>query len=122
MATARDADLVWKALADPTRRTILDRLAVRPRTTGEICDHFASRARGGLGRTAVLKHLGVLQSAGLVLVRPEGRRRWNHLNPAPIQQVCDRWISRHVRDLASSLGRLKVRVEGGAKTRRKQRS
>ncbi|MFT7677896.1 MAG: hypothetical protein ACI8QC_001882 [Planctomycetota bacterium] len=56
--------------------------------------------------------LDVLVEAGLVLVRRAGRTRWNHLNPVPIQRVCDRWVSRHVRNLASSATRLKSRVEG----------
>ena len=105
-------DLVWKALADPTRRAILDLLATAPRTTGDVCAHFARPRNGGIGRTGVMKHLDVLQAANLVLVRREGRQRWNHLNPVPIQRVCDRWVSRHVRDLAGSANRLKDLVEG----------
>lgn len=107
-----DPDRVWKALADGTRRALLDLLARRPRTTGELCAHFARPSAGGLGRTGVMKHLDVLVDADLVLVRREGRRRWNHLNPVPIQRVCDRWVSRHVRDLARSASRLKDLVEG----------
>ena len=105
-------DLVWKALADPTRRAILDLLAKAPSTTGDVCAHFARARYGGIGRTGVMKHLDVLEAANLVLVRREGRQRWNHLNPVPIQRVCDRWVSRHVRDLASSANRLKDLVEG----------
>ena len=102
------ADRVWKALADPTRRAILDRLAKAPRSTGQLCAQFT---REGLGRTGVMKHLDVLVQAELVLIRRAGRTRWNHLNPVPIQRVCDRWVSRHVRDLASSAARLKSVVE-----------
>jgi DNA-binding transcriptional ArsR family regulator len=58
-----------------------------------------------------MKHLGVLEAAGLLVVRREGRQRWNHLNPVPIQRVCDRWVSRHVRGLARSADRLKALVE-----------
>ena len=105
------ADLVWKALADPTRRVILDMLAKTPRTTGEVCAHFAHAGQGGIGRTGVMKHLDVLQAANLVVIRREGRHRWNHLNPVPIQRVCDRWVSRHVRDIARSANRLKDLVE-----------
>lgn len=111
---SESADLVWKALADPTRRAILDQLAKRPRTTGQLCAHFAAPSRGGLGRTGVMKHLDVLVGAELVIVRREGRTRWNHLNPVPIQRVCDRWVSRHVRDLARSANRLKELVESEA--------
>ena len=101
-----DPDQVWRALADPTRRAILDLLAAGPRTTGEIVAEFED-----LCRTGVMKHLGLLESANLVLIRREGRTRWNHLNPVPIQQVCDRWVSRHVRHMASAMSRLKEFVE-----------
>ena len=102
-----DPELVWKALADRTRRDILDRLAARPRTTGELTERFAP-----LCRTNIMKHLDVLVEANLVIVRREGRTRWNCLNPVPIQRVCDRWVSRHVRDIASAMSRLKDHVEG----------
>ena len=101
-----DADLVWRALADPTRRAILDMLAKEPQTTGQIVDAF-----GELSRTGVMKHLDLLVEADLVLVRREGRVRWNQLNPVPIQRVCDRWVSKHVRHLAGALSRLKDVVE-----------
>ena len=112
-------DLVWRALADPTRRAILDLLAKSPRTTGEVCAHFAPAKRGGIGRTGVMKHLDVLQKANLVLIRREGRLRWNHVNPVPIQRACDRWVSRHVRDLARSANRLKDLVEHSASSDRR---
>ncbi len=102
----KSKDLVWKALGDATRRRILDVLAERPQTTGEIVARFEE-----LSRTNVMKHLEILVNANLVIVRWEGRSRWNHLNPAPIQSVCDRWISRHVQKVASSMSRLKERVE-----------
>ena len=102
---ARD-DRVWKALADLTRRGLLDLLADGPKTTGELVSRFPA-----LCRTAVMKHLDILVGAGLVLVRREGRVRWNHLNPVPIQRVCDRWVSRHVRKMSSALNRLKAIVE-----------
>ena len=104
---AKQNDAVWKALADQTRRDILDVLAQRPHQTGELVEQFDA-----LCRTNVMKHLGVLVSAGLVVVRREGRVRWNYLNPAPIQRVCDRWVSRHVKSMASAMSRLKDHVEG----------
>lgn len=99
-------DRIWKALADTTRREILDVLAERPHTTGELVVRFEP-----LCRTNVMKHIDILVAANLIIVRRTGRTRWNYLNPVPIQAVCDRWVSNHVRQLASSLARLKEHVE-----------
>lgn len=111
MTERETADLVWKALADEKRRRVLDLLAEGARTTGDICAHFGLPENGGVGRTGVMKHLDVLQRAELIAVRREGRVRWNHLNAVPIQKICDRWVSRHVRGLARSATRLKALVE-----------
>jgi DNA-binding transcriptional ArsR family regulator len=73
-------DLIFKALADHRRREILDLLKETAKTTGELCDHFKK-----IDRCTVMQHLGVLEKAGLVIVRREGRRRWNFLNVVPIQ-------------------------------------
>lgn len=100
------SDNIWKALGDANRRAMLDALAERPLTTGELVSRFDD-----LCRTAVMKHLDVLVAAGLVVVRREGRQRWNYLNPVPIQHVCDRWISKHVQRMASAMSRLKEVVE-----------
>jgi len=108
-----DDDLVWRALADPTRRAVLDLLAKRAHTTGQVVARF-----GGLSRTGVMKHLDVLETAGLVVVRREGRVRWNHLNPVPVQRIHDRWVSRHVQGTAGALSRLKDHVEGTKERRR----
>lgn len=99
-------ECVWRALADPVRREILDALAVRSLTTGEIVQQT-----NGLCRTAVMKHLDVLVDANLVIVRREGRFRWNDLNSAPIERVCSRWINQHVARLSSAMNRLKEIVE-----------
>lgn len=85
----RRTDLVFKALADPTRRDILDLLAQRPRTTGELALHFSK-----LSRFAVMKHLRVLHAAGLILITRNGRQRWNRLNPVPLREVLRRWVDR----------------------------
>ncbi len=105
----RTSDHVWRALADPTRRAVLDALAEEPRTTGQLVASFPE-----LCRTAVMKHLDVLERAGLLLVRREGRVRWNHLNPMPIQRLYDRWVHKHVRGVASAASRLKSHVESGS--------
>ena len=99
-------DRIWKALAHGTRREILDVLAERPQTTGELVARFDD-----LCRTNVMKHIDVLVDADLIIVRREGRQRWNHLNPVPIQAVCDRWVSQHVQHLAVSMSRLKEHIE-----------
>ena len=76
MSSAAQDDLVFKALADSRRREILDLLKVSARTTGELCDHFGET----LDRCTVMQHIGVLEKAGLVISRREGRQRWNHLD------------------------------------------
>jgi DNA-binding transcriptional ArsR family regulator/uncharacterized protein YndB with AHSA1/START domain len=78
---------VWGALANPVRRKVLDELRHQPRTTGELAAAFP-----GLSRFAVMQHLGVLEDAGLLLVRRQGRIRVNHLNPTPLQEVRERWL------------------------------
>ena len=80
-------DQVWKALSDPTRRTILDVLRDRPRTTTEIVERFSQLSRFG-----VMKHLEVLRQAQLVSTREAGRQRVNSLNVVPIRQIYERWV------------------------------
>lgn len=99
-------DRVWRALSDPARRDILDLLAEWPRTTGELAEKLAP-----LARTTVMKHLDVLTDANLVLIRREGRTRWNHFNPVPIDQVCRRWLDTHRQMTTDRLTRLKEIVE-----------
>jgi DNA-binding transcriptional ArsR family regulator/uncharacterized protein YndB with AHSA1/START domain len=79
---------VWKALADPTRRRLLDLLRDRPRTTGELADRCAA-----MTRFAVMKHLEVLVDAGLVGVERRGRERYNHLDPVPLRRAYQRWLA-----------------------------
>jgi len=80
--------MIWKALSDPTRRSILDLLKSAPRTTGEISQFFAK----DLSRFAIMKHLGILEKAHLITTRKEGKSRWNYLNPGPIQKTYDEWV------------------------------
>ncbi len=102
---AETSDRVFKALAGPTRRRILDLLRARPWTTGALCERFDAT------RFAVMKHLRVLRAARLVLVRRRGRRRWNVLNPVPIRQIARRWIRPFEARRADALLRLKRLVE-----------
>ena len=89
IAAGKDDNLdpVWKALSDPTRRTILDVLRDRPRTTTEIVERFSQLSRFG-----VMKHLEVLRQAQLVSTREAGRQRVNSLNVVPIRQIYERWV------------------------------
>lgn len=91
-------DAVFKALADPTRRAMLDHLKTAPLTTGQLVALFPE-----LSRCGVMKHLAVLQEADLVLVRREGRQRWNYLNAIPIMQLHNRWVAKYLGDLAGPL-------------------
>jgi DNA-binding transcriptional ArsR family regulator len=82
-----DEDAVFKALADPTRRALLDAMRTGPATTGELCAAHTEMSRFG-----VMDHLRVLHEAGLIVIEREGRVRRNHLNPVPIREVYLRWI------------------------------
>jgi DNA-binding transcriptional ArsR family regulator/uncharacterized protein YndB with AHSA1/START domain len=104
---AGDADLVWRALADPTRRAVLDLLRDGPRTTSDLAE-----AVPGLSRFAVMKHLGVLKDAGLVVVRADGRHRWHHLNGVPLREAYERWMAPFADRSADALLRLRHHVEG----------
>ena len=94
MADAR----IWKALGSPHRRALLDALKDGPKTTSALCEVLPR-----LSRYAVMQHLGVLERAGVVLVRREGRERWNELNAVPIQRELERWLSGFQQASASQL-------------------
>ena len=94
-------DRVFKALASPTRRRVLDLLKESPRTTGQLCDAFPD-----LDRTTVLQHLRVLERAELLTGRKVGRERHLSLAPVPIKRIHDRWSGEFARaavDLLSDL-------------------
>jgi DNA-binding transcriptional ArsR family regulator/uncharacterized protein YndB with AHSA1/START domain len=96
---------LWRALADPTRRRVLDLLLDRPRITGEIASHFQ------MSRIAVMRHLQVLTSAGLTVSRKRGRERRYYLNAIPLQQIYQRWFDPVAAGWASGMLRLQSRVE-----------
>ena len=106
MSEADRQERVFKALADSRRREILYLLKDQPRTTGEICSHFP-----GLDRCTIMQHLGVLEKADLVIIRREGRLRWNYLNVVPIREVYDRWISPYASTSVELLTRMKRGME-----------
>ncbi|MFL3868692.1 metalloregulator ArsR/SmtB family transcription factor [Streptomyces griseobrunneus] len=86
-------DDVFRALADPTRRRILDELAERDgQTLFEICARLVTRHGLGLSRQAVSQHLAVLESAGLVATRRQGRYKFHDLDTSPLQHIADRWL------------------------------
>lgn len=105
-AARRDDELVFKALADGRRRRILDLLRAEPRTTGDLCAEFPE-----LNRCTVMQHLGVLERADLIIVKREGRTRWNYINPLPIKSIHDRWIGPHARGAVELLARMKREME-----------
>jgi DNA-binding transcriptional ArsR family regulator len=100
-----DDDGVWRALANPVRRSILDQLRDGPRTTGEVVDAV------GLDRHVVMQHLVVLREADLVIVEPRGRQRLNHLNAVPIQRIYQRWVAGYTQPWVAALVGLKDTVE-----------
>jgi uncharacterized protein YndB with AHSA1/START domain len=102
----QDMDKVFKALADPTRRSLLDELF---REDGQTLS--ALEARLPMTRIGVMKHLRVLEDAGLVTTRRRGREKLHFLNPVPIRLVHDRWVSKYAEPWAATLSDLKTRLE-----------
>src|SRR5215472_18413964 len=96
---------VWRALADPTRRRILDLLLERPRITGEIASQFR------ISRIAVMRHLGVLADAGLVVSRKLGRERRYYLNAIPLQDIYRRWFDPIAAGWATGMLRFQRRLD-----------
>lgn len=111
-----DDDAIWKALADATRREVLDTLRDGPRTTTQIVERFPD-----LSRFAVMKHLDVLRDSGLVNTRAEGRKRINSLNAAPLRKVVERWISRYDGFWANTLLRVKEDAESEPVAKRRKK-
>jgi len=104
-----DDDRVFKALADPTRRFLLDRLFVRDgRTLTELESELE------MTRFGVMKHLKVLAEAGLVVTRKSGREKLHFLNPVPIRLVHDRWIDKYTERHVAALVDLKAELENDA--------
>jgi len=106
MSSEADIDAVFKALAHPRRRLILDQLKDKPQTTGSLCETFAD-----MDRCTVMQHLKVLEEADLVIVRREGRERWNYLNALPIKAINDRWIGDYAAHAVGVMERLQSDLE-----------
>jgi DNA-binding transcriptional ArsR family regulator len=102
-----DLDLVFKALAAPERRLLLDRLrAENGQTLSELCRHLK------MTRQAVTKHLKLLEEATLVVTIWQGREKLHYLNPMPIHEIAERWISKYERGRLRALAELRAKLEG----------
>ena len=101
-----DTDLLFKALADPSRRKLLDLLHAHDgRTLNELCGHLAMTRQG------VTQHLGVLEAANLVVTMWRGREKLHFLNSVPLQEIYERWIAKFEPPRLKALGDLKRRLE-----------
>ena len=99
-------DAVFKALADPSRRALLDRLyAKNGQTLGELCEGLE------MSRQAVSKHLALLEEANLVATVKSGREKLHYLNPVPIHEIGDRWIAKFERGRLKAISALKKALE-----------
>ena len=100
-------DAVFRALADPVRRQVLDRLrANNGQTLNELCEGY------DMTRQAVTKHLAILEQANLVVTQRRGREKLHFLNPVPIQSIAERWISKFDQPRLNALSELKKKLEG----------
>jgi DNA-binding transcriptional ArsR family regulator len=100
-------DAVFRALADPSRRLLLDRLHARNgQTLGDLCQGLA------MSRQAVTKHLAILEEANLVACQRHGREKLHFINPVPINEIAERWIGKFERPRLSALSDLKKTLEG----------
>ncbi len=105
---SQPVDKVFKALADPSRRKLLDQLhANNGQTLSELCEHL------DMSRQAVTKHLALLEAANLVATVWRGREKLHYLNPVPLQEIYDRWIIKYERHRLHALSELKRRLERG---------
>lgn len=112
MDPSHDDDDVWRALAHPTRRRVLDLLAEQALTTGDLV------AALGADRHVVMGHLTVLREADLVLTERRGRYRVNHLNPVPIQRIHQRWVAPAAGPWAAALIAVRDEAERAARSSR----
>jgi DNA-binding transcriptional ArsR family regulator len=102
----KDADLLFKALADPSRRKLLDLLYAKDgQTLGELCEQL------DMTRQAVTQHLAVVQAANLIAISWRGREKLHFLNPVPLQEIYERWISKFEKPRLKALHNLKKRLE-----------
>ena len=106
MAERPDTDLLFRALADPGRRKLLDLLHAHDgRTLSDLCEHL------DMTRQGVTQHLGLLETANLVAVVWRGREKLHFLNPVPLQEIYERWIAKFEKPRLKALSSLRQRLE-----------
>ena len=106
MSERQDTDLLFKALADPSRRKLLDLLHAHDgRTLSELCEHL------DMTRQGVTQHLELLEAANLVSFLRQGREKLHFLNPVPLQEIYERWIAKFEKPRLKALSELKQRLE-----------
>jgi DNA-binding transcriptional ArsR family regulator len=106
MSNEAENDRIFKALGHYRRREILDALKDNPQTTGALCNAYPD-----IDRCTVMQHLKVLEEADLIIVKREGRERWNYLNPIPIHDIHERWIGPYAAYAVEKLAALKAQLE-----------
>ena len=107
MAELHDTDVLFKALADPTRRKLLDLLHAHDgRTLNDLCEHL------DMTRQGVTQHLDVLEAVNLVATVRRGREKLHFLNPVPLQEIYERWIAKFERQRLTALSALRHNLEG----------
>jgi len=108
MTERRDTDVLFRALADPSRRKLLDVLHAHDgRTLNELCEYL------DMTRQGVTQHLALLEAANLVTAMRSGREKLHFLNPVPLQEIYERWIAKFERPRLKALSKLKRRLEKG---------
>jgi DNA-binding transcriptional ArsR family regulator len=106
MAERHDIDVLFKVLADPTRRKLLDLLHAHDgRTLNELCEHL------DMTRQGVTQHLDLLEAANLVATMRRGREKLHFLNPVPLHEIYERWIAKFEKPRLKALSNLKKRLE-----------
>ncbi len=99
-------DKIFKALADTTRRELLDKLFAKDgQTLGELCEYLS------MTRQAVTKHLVILEEANLIVIQRKGREKLHYLNPVPIQEIHERWVSKYEKSRLVAISNLKQALE-----------
>ena len=106
MAERRNTDKLFKALADPSRRKLLDLLQAHDgRSLNALCEHL------DMTRQGVTQHLEILEAANLVSIQRQGREKLHFLNPVPLQEIYERWIAKFEKPRLTALAQLKQRLE-----------